>query len=314
MRGMDEQLWFITGLHAFVRVEGLHSLDEAHKRNGLPARTTVGDHLKQFNDALGTDVTLTGVKRSEAGKRIEKDAKELLLDLEQRIRWAHEHLKRLARADRPVSIAMSPTVWMWGTGPGRLPLTNSLPGHSAEFLVANSARVEKVVSDGLFEIGITAGAEVRASRDASFNVEPFADDEIVVLVPPDHEWSRRRHLKAQDLASTQLIALDITANARQVVDAAMREAELQLAEPLEEAATAGLVLEEALRAKAPALVPELALGAAQGAEAEEAGFVRKRVKDIDLSRSFALIYQEPKMLRPEAQKTLDDLREMQPLN
>jgi DNA-binding transcriptional LysR family regulator len=310
---MDEHHWFIAGLYAFVGVAGLHNLDETEKRNGLPPRSTVNSHLKRFDKALDSRVTDKGVKRTEAGERIESDASELLRDLDQRIRWAHEHLKRLASADRPVSIAMSPTVWMWGAGPGKLPLTNSLPGHpSAEFLVANSARVEKVVRDGLFEIGITAGVEVRRSKDAPFKVEHFTKDEIVVLVPPGHEWESRKQLKAEDLASTPVIALDITANARQVVDAAMQKAGFQLAEPLEEAATAGLVLEEALLSKQPALVPELALRTPQGAETEDEGFLRKRVKDLDLSRGFSLIYQKPKMLRPEAKKTLEELRELQP--
>jgi DNA-binding transcriptional LysR family regulator len=309
---MDDNNWFITGLYTFVGVEGLHTLDEAANHDGLPSRGSVSSHLKKFNEVLDCEVTEVGVKRSASGKRIEEEAKEILKDLDRSIRRAREHLMRLGQADRPVSIAMSPTVWMWGATPGKLPLTNALPGHpSAEFLVANSARVEKVVRDGLFEIGIAAAGEVAAPKDGAYDIEPFGVDEVVVLVPPEHEWTKRRGLKAEDLASTPLIALDITAHARQVVDAAMFDAGYELAEPFEEAATAGLVLEEALRdGKKPALVPELVLGTAQGREAEEAGFQRKRLKDLKLKRSFVLIYQKPKMLRPEAQKTIEELRSL----
>jgi hypothetical protein len=309
---MDQHFEFLKGLKAFVGVQGLHVLDEAGEREDLPARTTVDLHLKRFDEALESKVTESGVKRTDPGKRIESDATEIYRDLDQRIRWAHEHLKRLARTNRPVSIAMSPTVWMWGTEPGKLPLTNLLPGHaSAEFLVANSARVEKVVQDGLFEIGITGGVKTRQTINEQFKVERFASDEIVVIAPPGHEWEGRRHLKAEDLAGIAVIALDITAHARQVADAAMRKHELQLAEPLEEVATADLVLQEAVRAKQPAMVPELALETAQGAAIEAKGFVRKRVKDLDLSRVFDLIYQ-PRMLRPEAAETLAELRALQP--
>jgi DNA-binding transcriptional LysR family regulator len=309
---MNDHQRFLASLHAFVGVEGLHTLAEADHRNGLPSKNAVDSHLKQFNELLGCDVTDSGVKRTEPGKRIEEDAKKLLKDLDQSIRRAQEHLKRLAQTDRPVGIAMSPTIWMWGATPDKLPLTNSLPGHpSAEFLVANSARVEKVVRDGLFEIGITASMHTGGPADDAYEAEPFGADEIVVVVPPGHEWAARRHLKAEDLGSTSLIALDITANARQIVDDAMFEAGFELAEPLEEAATAGLVLQEALRAKQPALVPELALGTVQGREAEEKGFKRKRVKDLELARSFVLIYQKPRMLRREAQATLEELRALE---
>jgi DNA-binding transcriptional LysR family regulator len=306
---MDDQHWFIAGLHAFVGVDGLHSLKEADKRDGLPSKTSVDTRLKEFNKVLKCKVTGPGVKRTEAGKRIGDDAKEILKDLDQSIRRAHEHLKRLAQADRPVTIAMSPTIWMWGATPGKLPLTNSIPGHpSAEFLVANSARVEKVVRDGLFEIGITARSTI---MDDAYEVDDFGKDEIVVLVPPGHEWETRGSLKSADLSSTPVITLDITAHARQVVDAAMEEAGCKLAEPEEEAATAGLVLDVALRAKKPALVPELALLTPQGQEADDAGFRKKRVKDLELGRDFVLIYQNSKMLRKEARETLAELRGLQ---
>lgn len=303
---MDDQHWFIAGLYAFVGVEGLHSLKEADKRDGLPSKTSVDTHLKKFNKVLESDVISSGVKRTEAGKRIGADAKEVLEDLDQSIRRAHEHLKRLAQVDRPVAIAMSPTIWMWGASPGKLPLTNSIPGHpSAEFLIANSARVEKVVRDGLFEIGITARS---TATDDAYEIDDFGRDEIVVLVPPGHEWETRASLKSEDLSATPVIILDITAHARQVVDAAMDEAGCKLAEPEEEAATAGLVLDAAVQTKKPALVPELALLTPQGEEALDAGFKRKRVKDLDLSRDFVLIYQNPKMLREEARQTLEELR------
>lgn len=306
---MDEDQRFLACLREFVGVEGLHSLSETSKRSGLPSRSSVDTHLKRFNELLDCEVTGAGVKRTAAGMRIEEDAKRLLKDLDQSIRRAHEHLKRLARTDRPVGIAMSPTIWMWCATPDKLPLTSSLPGHpSAEFLVANSARVEKVVQDGLFEIGIAASRHIREPEDGACHAEPFGKDEILVLVPPAHEWAARRQLKAADLSSTPLIVLDITANARQVVDAGMNRVGLELAEPLEEAATAGLVLQEARRSKQPALVSELVLSTRLGREAEEEGFKPKQVKDLKLVRSFVLIYHDPAMMRPEAQATLEELR------
>jgi DNA-binding transcriptional LysR family regulator len=308
---MDDHQRFLAGLRAFVGGDGLHSLQEAADDPKLPSRSSVATHLKQLNNLLGFDATSHGVKRTEAGDRIGEDAKKLLEDLEQSIRRAREHLKRLGQVDRPVGIAMSTTIWMWGATPDKLPLTNALPGRSsAEFLVANSARVEQVVRDGWFEIGITAGLGLDRPADGAYEVEPFGTDEIVVLVPPEHEWADRRHLKAEDLAATGLIALDITANARQIVDLAMRDAGLDLAAPLEEAATIDLVLQEALRSKQPALIPKLVLGTERGREAENEGFRPKQVADLNLGREFVLISQDPRLLRPAAAATLDALRSL----
>jgi DNA-binding transcriptional LysR family regulator len=306
---MNNHQRFLAGLAAFVGVEGTHSLSDAEGRNGLPKRSSIATHLKQFNEILDCNVMGAGVKRTEAGKRIEEDAKRMLKDLDQSIRRAQEHLKRLAQTDRPVGIAMSPTIWSWAVPTERLPLVN-LNHPSAEFLVANSSRVEKVVRDGLFEIGITAGRRAGSSADAPYATETFAVDEIVVLVPPDHDWAKRMHLEAEDLSTTPVIALDVTANARQIVDSAMQEARLELAEPLEEAATAGLALEEAVRLNQPALLPKIVLETDQGRMAETQGFSRKHVKNLKLTRDVVLIYQRPPMLRAEAKKTVDALRDL----
>jgi DNA-binding transcriptional LysR family regulator len=307
MRPMNDHQRFLAGLAAFVGVEGARSLNDAEKRQGMPGKTSIQEHLKLFDAALDCKVTGKGITRTEAGTRIEKDARRLLEELERDIRRATEHLKRLVQSDRPVGIAVSPTIWMWGATRDKLPLTSSIVGHpSAEFLIANSARVEKVVHDGLFEIGITASSDVTIRPSRSFVTEEFGKDKIFVLVPPDHPWSGRQHLKPEDLRDTPLITLDVSANARQIVDDAMFEAGFELATPIEEVATADLALKEAIRGKKPALVPELALGTPLGNAAEAQGFKSKRVKGLSLERSFVLIY--PRSLRAEAQLTLEVLR------
>jgi LysR family cyn operon transcriptional activator len=308
---MDDNQRFLAALRAFVGVGEFRSLKEAADRNGLPSSGSLGNHLNDFDESLGYKVS-HGATRTDAGKRIDDDAKKLLNDLEKSICRAREHLQWLVQLDRPVGIAVSPTIWMWGAGPDKLPLTNKLPDHpSAEFLVANSARVEQVVRDGLFEIGITASQHTKGPADHAYKAELFGADEIVVLVPPEHEWADRHHLSAKDLTDTRLITLDITAHARQIVDAAMHEAGLDLAVPLEEAAIAELVLQDALRSNQPALVPELALGTEQGREVIAAGFASKRVENLNLKRNFVLIYQHPKTLRPAAKATLKVLRSLQ---
>ncbi|HEX3804563.1 MAG TPA: LysR substrate-binding domain-containing protein [Solirubrobacteraceae bacterium] len=308
---MDEHHHFIAGLTAFVGVEGARSLADAEGRSGLPSKSSISTHLKQFNKLLGCDVTGAGVKYTDAGKRIQEEAKRLLEDLDQSFHRAHRHLQRVAQTSHPVGIAMSPTVWTWARTKSEMPLVQHVAGQpAAEFLLANSSRVQTVVREGLFEIGITLGACGTGLTEGPYDAESVGTDEIVVLVPPDHAWSAHQHVVAENLSSTPLIALDVSANAREVVDAAMEAVGLELAPPLEEAATAELALQEALAAGVPALVPEIVLSTDEGREAESKGFKRLRVNDLALTREFVLIYQAPNMLRPEAREILGALRKM----
>ncbi len=287
---MEEKLRFLESLRTFVQTSGMSSLGEADAALGLN-RNTIRSHLQRLNGLLECDVIETGVTKTQPGERIDAEARRLLDELEASLDAARIRLKRLANAKFPVQVAMSSTVWMWGAEGELLPLTHSLSTRTAvEFLVANSERVERAVADGWFELGVTARHPTR-EIDRKLVHERFCRDEIVLAVPPGHAWAKKKkQITAEDLSETPLITLDTTTNARRVVDRAMEQQGLRLADPHEEVAMAVMAFEESRISGIPALVSDLAFESPQGRAARKAGMCRCPVQGADFSREFLVVH------------------------
>ncbi len=70
------------------------------------------------------------------------------------------------------------------------------------FTAANSDQVCTLVRDGEVELGFVEGSRVAPGLRS----RTIARDELVVVVPPDHPWTRsRRRIVAADLAGTALV-------------------------------------------------------------------------------------------------------------
>jgi DNA-binding transcriptional LysR family regulator len=295
---MEEKLQFLESLRTYVKSAGATNLEEAEKLLGIH-RNTVRTHLQRLNHDLDCEIISSGVTKTEAGRRIEAEAKRLLDELEASLDASRIRLKRLASATSPVQVAMSSTIWMWGAEGELLPLTHSLTTRNAiEFLVANSERVERAVADGWFELGVTA-RQPNGEVDRKLNHETFCDDEILLAVPPKHEWASRESVTAEELCEGSLITLDTTTNARRVVDREMERRGLQLADPHEEVAMAVMAFEEAISSGVPALVSGLAFESPRGRAAVDAGVRRCTIDGPGFKREFLLVYAN--RLREEAQ-------------
>lgn len=295
--GMEEKLKFLESLRTFVQIEGAANLDDAVKSIGM-SKGTIRTNLQRLNKMFEPDVIDRGVVKTPAGERISAEAKRSLEELEAGLDTARTRLKRLAYPRFPVQLAMSSTIWMWGVEAKLLPLTHSLSSPNAvELLVANSERVERAVAEGWFELGVTARHPTRGLHRKLAH-EQFCSDEIVLAVPPGHRWFDAKEVEADDLSDTPVITLDTTANARLVVDEAMEQGGLELAEPHEEVAMAVMAFEEVIDSGVPALVSALAFESPQGRLAAEQGIERRRVAGVDFSREFLLVYEN--RLRDEA--------------
>lgn len=304
---MEEKLGFLESLRTFVNIRGTGNLEEAAKALGVH-KNTVRSHLSRLSEQLGVDLIAAGVKRTEAGLRIDTEAGRLLDELEASLDAARIHLRRVAAAKFPVQLAMSSTIWMWGAEDELSPLTHSLSARNAiEFLVANSERVERAVADGWFELGVTA-RNPNGQVNRKLTSQRFCTDEIVLALPPGHEWAKRRKLNLEDLAQIPLITLDSTSNARRIVDNAMEEKGLQMSEPHGEVAMAVMAFEETLSSGVPALISGLAFESPQGRAAVEAGVRRRSIDGADLSREFLLVHAN--RLRDEAREVRDVLADL----
>lgn len=89
------------------------------------------------------------------------------------------------------------------------------PRVAVRLRVANTAEVEAWVHDGEADVGIVGGP-ISAT---DLEVEDWQEDELVLVVAPDHRLARRRRIPATDLAGETLLAREQGSATRTTVEA-----------------------------------------------------------------------------------------------
>jgi DNA-binding transcriptional LysR family regulator len=89
----------------------------------------------------------------------------------------------------------------------------------------NTEKIAEAVAEGRVELGIIEGPAMR--RD--LKTEAMAPDELVLIVPPGHEWARRKAPVApSELSSVSLLMRERGSGSRRVVERALKQAGLTL--------------------------------------------------------------------------------------
>jgi molybdate transport repressor ModE-like protein len=121
--------------------------------------------------------------------------------------------------------------------------------------VHDSERVGAEVLAGRAQLGFVEGPAVPPGLASS----TVATDELVVVVPPGHPWTRRP-VDATELAATPLVTLEPGAGPRQAFDRAVAAAAPpRRAQPLMELSAAAAVRSAVLAGRAPGVLSDLAV-------------------------------------------------------
>lgn len=170
--------------------------------------------------------------------------------------------------------------------------------------ISDSAGVVEDLLDGKVELGIV-GAKASETR---LRFEPLWDDEMVLVVPKGHPWSRRPFVRIDDLKTQKFISRErgsgtleslrrILAKGRrspeQVLDVGM---ELGSTEAIKEALLAGFGISILSRIS---VRHELA----------EGSIVEVPVRGVTMKRKFYQVYHRGRPLHPNAQAFRDFLRQ-----
>ncbi|NMD94222.1 LysR family transcriptional regulator [Rhodococcus sp. BL-253-APC-6A1W] len=153
--------------------------------------------------------------------------------------------------------------------------------------VHNSVQVCDAAAAGECDVGFVEGPSVPRGL---YSV-PVARDRLVVVVPPDHPWARRRRpLTVAELASTPLVVREVGSGTRRTLDLALEE--YARPAPLLELGSSAAVRTSVLGGAGPAVLSTLAV-----AEDLESGKLRAvDVEGLDLSRVLRAVWRPPRAL------------------
>ncbi|MFI7481116.1 LysR family transcriptional regulator [Kocuria sp. M1R5S2] len=157
----------------------------------------------------------------------------------------------------------------------------------------NSAEVIAAVLSDEVQLGFVEGPAVPSTLERL----PFAEDELVLVVPPGHPWARRTGIPPEELRRTPLVLREAGSGTRQTLEAALPG----LVPPLVELGTTAAVKAAALAGNRPTVLSRLAVRH----ELDDGRLVAVPVEGLDLTRSLQVVRRPDRPVRGAAAELLD---------
>lgn len=162
------------------------------------------------------------------------------------------------------------------------------PGLEVSVTTGNTDEVIAAVLADEVQLGFVEGPVAPPAVEAL----PFADDELVLVVPPGHPWADRAGIAQEELRGTRLVLREAGSGTRQTLEAALPG----LAPPLVELGTTAAVKAAALAGCRPTVLSRLAVRH----ELDDGRLVAVPVEGLDLVRSLQVIRRPDRPVRGAA--------------
>lgn len=282
-------------LRVFLSVVQEGSVGRAALALGM-TQPGVSQHLYALENFIGYSLFARQGRRlvlTKAGQDLLPEARRAVQALEEFIQAA-QALDRLERGRVEIGAATTMAVYV-------------LPKYLTEFKrlhpeiritleSGSSERLTQRLVQGEIELAVVEAVE----HLKGFSRQLFYEDELVVIVPPEHPWAKREEIEATWLAEVPLIVRDPGAMTYRVLGRALEQAGLEVRPVFytdNHEVTKRLVLEGAGVGIVSSVVvrPNLRVGNLRAL----------RIRGMELRRLFWLLYPEP--LRNPAAEALKDL-------
>jgi DNA-binding transcriptional LysR family regulator len=272
----------IAELRAFCTAVDLGTVGRAAVSLGI-SQPGLSKRLRTLEAAAGTTLlerSRSGVKPTAAGRRLYPEARRLLEQADA----IEALLNRVPTEKPPIRLAVSHTIAEFYLPAELVAYQADGARHSpVELTIANSTAVRRMVAEGHAITGITATESAPRGPADDLEELELIEDEVVVAVPADHPWHRRREIPQDSFLSTPLVMRDPDAHDRRCAEAVLAERGLSFAEPLVEVGSTAVAKREALQRSAPVLLSALALSEARDR------LHRRPVAGLSFPRRFVVI-------------------------
>jgi len=158
-------------------------------------------------------------------------AGEVLLDYSRRIEQLYEEARRsIGEATQDVrgtlALGVSTTISQYVLPHVLAHFSRAHPGVKVSVLSGNTEKIVEMLCDGRIELSMIEGPPGRTG----IRLEKFLEDEIVLIVPREHEWSDRHEaLDPSKLQSVPLLFREKGSGTRDVVESALKSSGLDVA-------------------------------------------------------------------------------------
>jgi DNA-binding transcriptional LysR family regulator len=291
----------LAELRAFCAAVDLGTLGKAAVSLKI-SQPALSKRLRGLEAAAGTRLlerSRRGVAPTAAGRRLYPEARRLL----QQADVVEELLEAAPREKAPIELAVSHTIAEFFLPPELVAYQAEGRRPPVQLTIANSNSVRSMVGEGRATIGIAAaGPDGAVDGFDELEELELLDDEVVLAVPQDHAWYRRKRIPQELFLATPMVMRDEDAHVRRRVEAELAERGLTLAEPLIEAASTAVAKREALQRSAPVLLSNLSLDEARDR------LYRRPVEGLSFPRRFVVICRSLASLARQDRDFVDFIR------
>jgi DNA-binding transcriptional LysR family regulator len=272
----------IAELRAFCAAVDLGTLGKAAVSLKI-SQPALSKRLRSLEGAAGARLlerSPRGVVPTAAGRRLYPEARRLLEQAD----VVEQLLEAAPREQPPIELAVSHTIAEFFLPPELVAYQAEGRRPPVQLTIANSGAVRSMVAEGRASIGIAAaGPEGGANGADDLEELELLEDEVVLAVPQDHAWYRRKRIPQELFLSTPMVMRDEDAHVRRRVEAELAGHGLSLAEPLIEAASTAVAKREALQRSAPVMLSALSLDEARDR------LYRRPVAGLSFPRRFVVV-------------------------
>jgi DNA-binding transcriptional LysR family regulator len=210
-------------LELFCRIVESGSFSKAANAAYL-TQPTVSGHIKKLEgevgvrllDRLGHRATPT-----KAGDLLYRYAKRILA-LRQEAQQALDEFKGGLKGELILGASSIPGGYLLPPLIGRF--RAQYPDISVVLKVSDSKEIIEAVIDGAYEVG-AVGAQF---DDGRLEYQKFAEDEMVLVVPPTHPWASRSSVKANELPTQPFLIRERGSGTRKIMERALEEHNLSM--------------------------------------------------------------------------------------
>src|SRR2546428_442500 len=207
-------------LEVFLAVAREKSFSRAAKKIHS-SQPTLSEHVIELEGELGKvlfyrrgkEVTMT-----EAGRVFERYAAGVVSSVEE-ARQAVAELDGLAHGSLLIGASTTPGLYVMPSIVAAF--RTRYPGVDLKLQIANSQVIEQRVRERELDLGIVGGHSVSPGQEC---LAAGMLDELVLIVPPGHEWARRRNIVPEALADEPLLMREAGSATRSVTERALQRA------------------------------------------------------------------------------------------
>jgi DNA-binding transcriptional LysR family regulator len=231
-------------IEVFLAIARDKSFSVAARRIHL-SQPTASEHMQELEKELGATLftrRARAIALTEAGRVFETYAARILADVAG-ARQAVVELDGLKRGSLLIGASTTPGIYLL---PGLIGEFRSRhPGIDLHLDIANSHVIEERVRANELDLGVVGGHELaRGERCLTAGLV----DELVLVVPPQHPWARRRDISPKDLAEQPVLVREEGSATRRATERSLAIAgikytvgmELGHTEAIKQAVMAGL--------------------------------------------------------------------------